>query len=69
MRISDLLGGLIEQDMSERDPKAARDAFLAFKELVTRFPDSKYAADSIARMNYLVNALAEQRSPRRQVLL
>ena len=52
------LGGLIEQDMSERDPKAARDAFLAFKELVTRFPDSKYAADSIARMNYLVNALA-----------
>ena len=52
------LGGLIEQDMSERDPKAAREAFLSFKELVTRFPDSKYAADSIARMNYLVNALA-----------
>jgi len=51
-------GGLIEQDMSERDPKAAREAFLSFKELVTRFPDSKYAADSIARMNYLVNALA-----------
>jgi outer membrane protein assembly factor BamD len=52
------VGGLIEQDMSERDPKSAREAFLAFKELVTRFPDSKYAADSIARMNYLVNALA-----------
>ncbi len=52
------LGGLIEQDLSERDPKAAREAFLAFKELVTRFPDSKYAADSLARMNYLVNALA-----------
>jgi outer membrane protein assembly factor BamD len=53
-----MLGNLIEQDMSERDPKAARDAFLSFKELVTRFPDSKYAADASARMKYLVNALA-----------
>ena len=53
-----LLGNLVDQDMSERDPKAARDAFLAFKELVTRFPDSKYAADSTSRMKYLVNALA-----------
>ncbi len=53
-----MLGNLIDQDLSERDPRAARDAFLAFKELVTRFPGSKYAADSIARMKYLVNALA-----------
>lgn len=53
-----LLGNLVEQDMSERDPKAARDAFLAFKELVTRFPDSKYTPDATARMKYLVNALA-----------
>lgn len=53
-----LLGNLVNQDLSERDPRAARDAFLAFKELVTRFPDSKYAADSTARMKYLVNALA-----------
>jgi len=53
-----LLGNLVDQDMSERDPRAAREAFLAFKELVTRFPDSKYAEDSTARMKYLVNALA-----------
>jgi len=53
-----LLGKLVDQDLSERDPKAAREAFLAFKELVTRFPDSKYAADATARMKYLVNALA-----------
>ena len=53
-----LLGKLVDQDLSERDPRAARDAFLAFKELVTRFPDSRYAADSAARMKYLVNALA-----------
>jgi len=52
------LGKLIDQDLSERDPRAARDAFLAFKEVSTRFPDGKYAADSTARMKYLVNALA-----------
>ena len=46
------------QDMSERDPKATHEAFLAFKELVTRFPDSKYAPDAAARMRYLVNTLA-----------
>lgn len=53
-----LLGKLVDQDLSERDPRAARDAFLSFKELVTRFPDSKYAEDASARMKYLVNALA-----------
>ena len=52
------LGKIVEQDLSERDPRAARDAFLAFKEVVTRFPEGKYAADSHARMKYLVNALA-----------
>lgn len=46
------------QDMSERDPKAARESFAAFKELVARFPDSKYAEDARARMKYLVNAIA-----------
>ncbi len=53
-----ILGYLGGQDLSERDPKAARDAFDAFRDLVTRFPDSKYTPDSIQRMNYLVNALA-----------
>lgn len=53
-----LLGGLVDQDMSERDPRAAREAFSAFKELVTRFPESKYTPDATARMKYLVNALA-----------
>jgi len=53
-----LLGGVVKQDLSERDPNAARDAFAAFKELVTRFPNSQYAPDSRLRMQYLVNALA-----------
>jgi outer membrane protein assembly factor BamD len=47
------------QDMTERDPKGARDAFVSFKDLVTRFPESKYAPDSAARMKYLINALAQ----------
>lgn len=53
-----IMGAIADQDMSERDPKAAKDSFDAFKELVTRFPNSKYAPDATARMNYLVNALA-----------
>lgn len=53
-----LLGFFSGQDLSERDPKAAADAFSAFKDLVARFPESKYAPDAIQRMNYLVNALA-----------
>jgi outer membrane protein assembly factor BamD len=51
-------GHLTGQDLSERDPKAARDAFDAFKDLVQRFPNSRYAPDAVERMNYLVNALA-----------
>lgn len=53
-----LLGRLSGQDSTERDPKAARDSFDAFKELAQRFPESKYAPDGRARMKYLVNALA-----------
>jgi outer membrane protein assembly factor BamD len=53
-----LLGFLASNDLSDRDPRATREAFDSFREVVTRFPDSKYAADSAARMRYLVNALA-----------
>lgn len=52
------LNFLTKQDLSERDPKAARDAFASFKQLVDRFPDSVYAKDALDRMHYLVNALA-----------
>lgn len=53
-----ILGFVSGQDQSERDPKAAADAFVAFREMVTRFPDSKYALDALQRMTYLVNTLA-----------
>lgn len=48
-----------DPDMTERDPKGAREAFASFRDLVTRFPESKYAPDAAARMKYLVNALAQ----------
>jgi outer membrane protein assembly factor BamD len=53
------LNFLVKQDPSERDSKATRDAFEAFKQLADRFPDSIYAKDAIARMKYLVNAMAQ----------
>jgi outer membrane protein assembly factor BamD len=53
-----LLSGISKQDLAERDPNSARQAFEAFKELVTRFPDSKYAPNARVRMQYLINILA-----------
>ena len=49
---------LVKQDLADRDPKAARESFEGFKDLVTRFPESRYASDSRERMAYLVEALA-----------
>lgn len=54
-----LLSFIDSPDMTERDSKGTREAFEAFKELSTRFPDSKYTEDAHARMRYLVNALAQ----------
>ena len=53
------LGKFTGQDLSERDPKAAKEAFESFKIVVERFPDSKYAPDALDRMRYIVNSLAE----------
>jgi outer membrane protein assembly factor BamD len=53
------LGKFTGQDLSERDPKAAKDAFESFKVVVERFPNSKYAPDALDRMRYIVNSLAE----------
>ncbi|WP_371816872.1 outer membrane protein assembly factor BamD [Polynucleobacter sp. MWH-Braz-FAM2G] len=53
------LGKFTGQDLSERDPKAAKEAFESFKVVVERFPDSKYAPDALDRMRYIVNSLAE----------
>lgn len=54
-----LLGNLARQNLSERDQRASRDSFAAFKQLVEQFPDSRYTPDARLRMQYIVNSLAE----------
>jgi len=54
-----LFSFLVDNDLSDRDPKAAKESFNAFKELITRFPNSNYAEDARYRMEYLVNTLAK----------
>ena len=54
-----LFSFISRQDLSERDQKAAKESFESFRELVTRFPDSKYAQDARLRMTYIVNSLAQ----------
>lgn len=54
-----LFAFLSRQDLSERDQKAAKEAYESFSELVTRFPDSRYTPDARSRMRYTVNALAQ----------
>jgi outer membrane protein assembly factor BamD len=53
-----LLGNLAGQDLAERDQRASRDSFQAFKQLVEQFPASRYSADARLRMDYIVNTLA-----------
>ena len=50
---------IARQDLSERDQRAAKESFEAFKELSTRFPESRYTPDAQARMRYIINALAQ----------
>ena len=53
-----LLAMLGSYDLSDLDPKAARESYETFKELIQRFPDSRYANDAHQRMAYLVEAMA-----------
>jgi outer membrane protein assembly factor BamD len=52
-----LFGYVYELDLADRDPKQMRESFNAFKELVQRFPESRYAGDAQQRMRYLSNAI------------
>lgn len=54
-----LFGNISRQDLSERDQKAAKESFESFKELATRFPESRYTPDAKLRMGYTVNSLAQ----------
>ena len=46
-------------DRSDRDPTASRDAFNDLKKVLDEYPDSKYAADSRARMIEIKSRLAQ----------
>jgi outer membrane protein assembly factor BamD len=52
------MSSVSQQDMTERDQQASRDAHQSFKQLTEQFPDSRYTPDARARMDYIVNALA-----------
>ncbi len=53
-----IIGKLAGQDISERDQRAARDAWQSFKQLVDQFPNSPYAPDARGRMDFILNSLA-----------
>ncbi len=53
-----LFGRIAGQDISERDQQASKDALLAFRELVERFPSSRYAEDARVRIDFITNTLA-----------
>ncbi len=53
-----LFSSWAEQDLAERDPKQAKESFEAFRELVVRFPNSKYTEDARLRMAFIKNSLA-----------
>ncbi|MBN7822028.1 outer membrane protein assembly factor BamD [Bowmanella yangjiangensis] len=46
-------------DRSDRDPSMAREAFNDFRQLLEKYPDSKYAADSQKRMMFIKDRLAK----------
>ncbi len=52
-----LFSKIADQAQYERDQRGAKESFEAFKQLVTRFPHSKYALDARERMRYIVNSL------------
>ena len=54
-----LFGSALQLDLAERDQKAAKESFEAMREVVTRFPESRYAPDARARMPPIVNSLAQ----------
>lgn len=54
-----LLGKWSTQDLAERDQRASRLSFEAYRQLLEQFPNSRYAPDARQRMVYIVNSLAQ----------
>lgn len=58
-RSSGFLERYVGQDMSKRDQAFQRQSFDDFNALLTRYPQSRYAADSRQRMIHLRNMMAQ----------
>ena len=56
----DILSRFLPTDETLRDTNHAKEAFAEFAQLISRFPDSPFAADAKARMVHLRNLLARQ---------
>lgn len=54
-----IFGSYTGQDLAERDQKASKESFEAFRELSVRFPESRYTPDALLRMGYIVQSLAK----------
>ncbi len=50
---------LTRQQINDRDPNALKLSFAALKELVERYPKSRYIKDATLRMEYIVDTLAQ----------
>ena len=50
---------LFRVDLTQRPPSTARKSFAAFRTIVEQYPKSEYAHDSLQRMIYLRNRLAD----------
>jgi outer membrane protein assembly factor BamD len=58
-RSPNALEHLFRVDLSQRPPSTARKAFSAFRTVVEQYPKSEYARDSLQRMIYLRDRLAD----------
>lgn len=62
VHFNDQMGLLVKlggQSLADRDLKATRQAYDAFRVVLERYPDSSYADDARQRLRYLINTLAE----------
>jgi len=56
---SALFANLTGQNPGERDQRSMRQSFASFNDLITRFPDSKYAPDARKRLVWLVDTMSQ----------
>jgi outer membrane protein assembly factor BamD len=57
-RTPNIIEKLFRVDLAQRPPSTARKSFAAFRTVVEQYPKSEYAHDSLQRMVYLRNRLA-----------